>query len=165
MGGEFLITLKKNILLNNIINIPNLNSMVKIGKCPQKMHLKRNITFKNKNIPIENYYKVKDKIFLFYVRYKTLDRNNKNTTRFFSIDLNLNVDYDIFPRDVQINVMLEICNILLKSKIFDFYLGSGLNGYDDIDNNGFSTYPNLILEYPYINENIINNTIDFDSDY
>ena len=45
MGGEFLITLKKNILLNNIINIPNLNSMVKIGKCPQKMHLKRNITF------------------------------------------------------------------------------------------------------------------------
>ena len=93
MGGEFNISLKKNILPDNISKIPNLNSILKLGKCPQKMHLKRNIIINSKNIPIENYYKVKDKIFLFYVKYKTLDRNRKNTIKYFSIDLNLLISW------------------------------------------------------------------------
>jgi hypothetical protein len=166
MGGEFTISLKKNILPENISKIPNLNSITKLGKCPQKMHLKRNILINNINVPIENYYRVKDKIFLFYVKYKTLDRNGKNKIRYFSIDFDLNVDYNIYPRDVEIKVMLELCDILLKSKIFNFYLGSGLNGYDDIDNDGFSIYPNLISKYPNIDEYITNNMeIDSDSEY
>ena len=163
MGGEFTISLKKNILSDNISKIPNLNYITRIGKCPQKMHLKRNIIINSKNIPIENYYKVKDKIFLFYVKYKTLDRNRKNTIKYFSIDLNLNVDYNIFPRDVEVKVMLDLCDILLKSKIFDFYLGSGLNGYDDLDNDGFNIYPNLISQYPNIIKYITKNNMENNS--
>ena len=161
MGGEFTISLKHNILSDNISKIPNLNSITKLGKCPQKMHLKRNIIINNKTIPIENYYKVKDKIFLFYVKYKTLDRNRKNTIRYFSIDFDLNVDYNIFPRDVEVKVMLELCDILLKSKIFDFYLGSGINGYDDIDNDGFRYY----YDYPNINEYLSDSIYNYEDDF
>jgi hypothetical protein len=51
MGGEFNISLKKNILPDNISKIPNLNSILKLGKCPQKMHLKRTITYNNYQVP------------------------------------------------------------------------------------------------------------------
>ena len=161
MGGEFNISLKKNILPDNISKIPNLNSILKLGKCPQKMHLKRTITYNNYQVPVENYYKVKDKIYLIYIKYKTKDRNGKNTQRFFSIDLDLNVDYNIFPRDVEVNVMLELCDILLKSKIFDFYLGSGINGYDDIDNDGFRYY----YDYPNINKYISDSINNYEDDF
>ena len=71
------------------------------------------------------------------------------------------MDYDIFPRDVEVNVMLELCDILLKSKIFDFYLGSGINGYDDIDNDGFRYY----YDYPNINKYLSDSIYDYEDDF
>ena len=140
MGGEFTVSLKKNLCVRNVGNIPNLNALVKCGKCPQKMHRKSTVTYKNVSVPVDNFYRVKDKIYLFFVRYKTKDRNGRKTERYFSVDFDLNVEYTIFPRDVETKVMVELCNLLMESKVFEFYLGSGVNGYDDIDKAGFR-YP------------------------
>ena len=147
MGGEFAVSLKKNLCVRNVASIPNLNTLVSLGKCPQKMHRKSTVMYKNVPVPVENFYRVKDKIYLFFVRYKTKDRNGRKTERYFSVDFDLNVDYTIFPRDVETKVMLELCHLLMESKVFQFYLGSGVNGYDDIDKDGFLCPFPLITKY------------------